>query len=180
MIAASGTPAVFSGRNAIRRTSYLKKKNGRKNVKSARYWPILSAGRRRQQLAPMQASENSAQSSQNGENRAQKCRTTKHRPPVSDVRIPEATPFEYCPERCWLSRITMVCGFAVIISAMNHLIGKKFAFWPSRRMSRICGIVSFGQRTRAPQKDQSASGKNSCQKGRNARLAGGIAASTSA
>ena len=50
----------------------LKTKNGRKNVKSARYRPILSASRRRQRPTHVYARENPTQNGQNGGNWAGK------------------------------------------------------------------------------------------------------------
>ena len=49
----------------------LKAENGRQNVKSARYRPILNADRRRQRPAPTYANAHPAQSNQNKENIAE-------------------------------------------------------------------------------------------------------------
>ena len=57
--------AAVGGRG---RDGDLKTKNGRKNVKSVRYRPILSANRRRQRPAHVHARTNPAQNGQNGGN----------------------------------------------------------------------------------------------------------------
>ena len=58
-----------------RRRHGLEVDNGRKNIKSTRYRPSLSTGRRRQHPASQYRHVHLAQPSQHGENRAQECRT---------------------------------------------------------------------------------------------------------
>ena len=64
-VAALAGPAVP---DRGRRRRGLETKNGRKNVKSARYWPTLSEIRRRQRPAHVYARADPAQTGQNGEN----------------------------------------------------------------------------------------------------------------
>ena len=61
------------------RLDRLKTKNGRENVKSALYHPILSANRRRQRPAAVYAHADPAQTGQNGGNWAGQCRTSASR-----------------------------------------------------------------------------------------------------
>ena len=61
-----GTSVTSAARTTV--LVYLKAKNGRKNVKSGPYQPILSANRRRQRPTAVYAHEGPAQNGQNGGN----------------------------------------------------------------------------------------------------------------